>query len=237
MISASLNYLRESDNAIKTTAIGGLLFILSVLLVPLIFVSGYLMRVLRQTASGNDEPPVFDDWGNLGVDGLKATAISLVYTFVPLVILGIVGVFGIGVAFSGLGDSAIGGLIGGTVVFLLVALGFVLSIAGAYVTPAALSNFAETDRLTAGFDLGLIWTVITTKTYAVGWLSAMAVILAGAVVVGVLSVVPILGTLAGLFVQFYALVAAFYIFGHTWKDIRPVATKQSEPNTVEQSAV
>ncbi len=237
MISASLNYLRESDNAVMTTAIGGVLFILSVFLFPVIFVAGYLMRVLRQTSTGNDEPPVFDDWADLGVDGLKTVAISVVYSVIPVAILGIAGIFGIGLAVAGLGDSAAGGLIGGTLALLLVFLGLVLSIAGAYVTPAALSNFAEADSLTAGFELGSIWAVITTKAYAVGWLTAMAVLLGGAVVVSALSVVPLVGTLAGLFVQFYALVAAFYIFGHTWADIRPVATEHIEPNTIEQSAI
>ena len=237
MISASLNYLRESDSAVATIAIGGLLFILSVFVLPVVFVSGYLMRVLRQTANGNDEPPVFDDWGDLGVDGLKAVAISLVYSGIPAAIVAIAGIFGIGLAVAGLGDSATGGLVGGAVALFVVALGFVLSIAGAYVTPAALSNFAETGRLTAGFELRSIWTIITTKAYAVGWLTAMAVILGGVVVVSVLSMVPLIGTRAGLFVQFYALVAAFYIFGHTWSDIRPIATERIEPKTIDQSAI
>jgi len=130
----------------------------------------------------------FDDWGNLGVDGLKAVAISAVYSVIPVAILGLASIFGIGIAVAGLGDSAAGGLVGGTLTLLLVVLCFVLSIAGAYVTPAALSNFAETDRLTASFDFRLIWTVITTKAYAIGWLTVMAVILGGAVVVSVLSV-------------------------------------------------
>lgn len=236
MISASLNYLRESDDVVTTTAIGGLLFILSVFLVPVFFVSGYLMRVLRQTANGNDEPPVFDDWGDLGVDGLKAFVISVVYSVIPLAVLGIVGMFSVGVALAGLGDSAAGGFVGGTLALLLLVVAFALSMVGAYVTPAALSNFADTGRLAAGFELRTIWTVLTTKAYAVGWLTAVAVIFAGAVVVSVLSIIPILGTIAGLFVQFYALVAAFYIFGHTWSTVRPVATPTGA-NTTEQPAV
>jgi hypothetical protein len=237
MISASLNYLRESDDVVVTTAIGGLLFILSVFLIPVFFVSGYLMRVLRQTANGNDEPPVFDDWGDLGVDGLKAVAISVVYSVIPLTVLGIVGALTVGLAVAGLGDGAAGGLVGGTLALLLVALGFALSIVGAYVTPAALSNFADTGRLTAGFELRTLWTVLTTKAYAVGWLTAMAVVLGGAIVVSILSIVPIIGTLVGLFVQFYALVAACYIFGHTWSTVRPIATERIESNTVERPAV
>lgn len=237
MISASLNYLRESDNVVTTTAIGGLLVVLSVFFIPVIFVSGYLMRVLRQTSNGNDEPPVFDEWRALGVDGLKAAGISVVYSVIPLLVLAIAGVVGIGLAVAGLGDGVASGFVGGTLALLVVAFGFLLAIAGAYITPAALSNFAETNRFTAGFELRSIWTIITTKTYATGWLTAMAVIFGGAIVVSLLSVVPLIGTIAGLFVQFYALVAAFYIFGHTWADIRPIPTERTEPNPIEQTAM
>ncbi len=237
MISQSLNYLRASDDAVRTVAIGGLLSILSVLIIPIFFVLGYLVRVLRQTTTGNDEPPVFDEWGDLGVDGAKAFVIAFVYSFVPLALLGIIGIFGIGVALLGLGDSAAGGLIGGTVALLLAVVAFAASLAGIYVTPAALSNYVSTDRLAGGFAFGTIWAAISTKTYAVGWLYAFAVILAGAFVVSVFSVVPVIGTILGLFVQFYALVAAYYIVGHTWADVRPVAAERDGVETAERPAV
>ncbi len=237
MIARSLNYLRESDDAVRTVAIGGLLSILSVLIIPIFFILGYLVRVLRQTATGNDEPPVFDEWGDLGVDGAKAFVIAFVYSFVPLALLGIIGIFGIGVALLGLGDSAAGGLIGGTVALLLAVVAFAASLAGIYVTPAALSNYVSTDRLAGGFDFGTIWAAISTKPYAIGWLYAFAVILAGAFVVSVFSVVPVIGTILGLFVQFYALVAAYYIVGHTWADVRPVTAERDGVETAERPVV
>jgi len=237
MITASLNYLRDSDDAIKTTAIGGVLLLASFLLIPAFFVLGYLVRVLQRTADGTDEPPVFDEWADLLGDGLKAFVVTFVYAVVPLAILAVVGVFGVGAVLIGAGDSALAGIIGGTLVLVLALVAFVVSLAGVYVTPAALSNYAETGRVGDGFALGTIWTATTTKAYAVGWLYALAVILAGSLAIGVLSVVPVLGTIAGVFVQFYALVAAYYIVGHTWADVRPVTAEREGVDTAERPAV
>ena len=49
--------------------------------------------------------------------------------------------------------------------------------------------------------------------------------------------VPILGTIAGVFVQFYALVAAAAVIGWTWTDVRPVATDTAEPEPANRPAV
>ena len=132
MIAASLSYLRDSDDAIKTTAIGGVLLLLSPLLIPVFIVLGYVMRVLRRTADGHDEPPVFDEWGDLLIDGLKAFLIMFVYSVLPLAVLAIVGLFGVGAALIGAGDSALAGLLSGTLVVVLALLAFVVSVAGVY---------------------------------------------------------------------------------------------------------
>ncbi|CDK40192.1 hypothetical protein BN903_101 [Halorubrum sp. AJ67] len=49
--------------------------------------------------------------------------------------------------------------------------------------------------------------------------------------------VPVLGTIAGVFVQFYALVAAAAIIGWTWADVRPIALDETEPEPAERPAV
>ena len=46
MIEASLNYLRESDDAVVTLLIGGVLLLASPLLIPAFAVLGYVVRVL-----------------------------------------------------------------------------------------------------------------------------------------------------------------------------------------------
>ena len=79
MISESLNYLRNGEDWVKTVLIGGVLGLLSVLIVPTFLVIGYLLRVVRATMKGDEEPPVFDDWGEMAIDGVKGFAIAFVY--------------------------------------------------------------------------------------------------------------------------------------------------------------
>jgi hypothetical protein len=240
MISSSLDYLRDSDNVVMTVFIGGLLLLTSPLIVPSILVLGYVSRVLRQTADGDDMPPEFDDWGDLFSEGLKGFVVTLVYSLLPVMVFALAVVFGVGAAVLGSGggaNGALGGLLGGTVALLLAVAAFVVSIAGVYVTPAALAAVADSGRVGDGFAFGTLWTVVSKPAYATGWLSAAAVVLGGALVVGVLSIVPIIGTIAGLFIQFYALVAAVAIIGWTWADVRPVTTDSTEPDTAERPAV
>ena len=240
MISASLGYLRDGENAIVTVLVGGLLLLTSPLIVPSILVLGYVSRVLRQTADGDDVPPEFDEWGELFSEGLKGFVVTLVYSLLPVMVFALAAVFGVGAAVlgsSGGADGALGGLLGGALALLLALAALAVSIAGLYVTPAALAAVVDSGRIGDGFALGTLWTVVTKRAYANGWLAAAAVVLAGVLAVGVLSVVPILGTVAGLLVQFYALVAAAAIIGRTWADVRPVAVDSTEPDRAERPAV
>lgn len=230
MISDALTYLRNSDNALTTVLIGGLLSMIGFLLVPILFVNGYLVRVLRRTAAGEETPPVFDDWGRMGIEGLKATVIAIVYGFVPLVV-GAVLIGGSAVAIA-TGGSVDGGsaAIGAGIVGLLVSLTitFVLGLVAWYIIPAATANFAERGTLAAGFDIGTLRPILFSGTYATGWLLALGVIVGGAIVAGAVNaVIPVLGAVPGLFVSFYASVAAYYVIGRTWADLQSVETRET----------
>ena len=241
MISASLDYLRDGDDAVVTVLIGGVLLLASPLVVPSILVLGYVSRVLRLTADGDDAPPVFDEWGDLLVEGAKAFAVTLVYSLVPLAVFAVAAVVTVGafVVVPGGGGSGtfLGSFVAGVLVLLIGIAGLAVSLVGLYVTPAALAAVADSGRLGDGFAVGTLWTVVSKRAYATGWLTAAAVVLAGALAIGVLSVVPVLGTIAGLFVQFYALVAAAAVIGWTWADVRPVAAEPAEPDPAERPAV
>jgi len=239
MIEASLNYLRESDDAVVTLLIGGVLLLASPLLIPAFAVLGYVVRVLRRTADGDDEPPVFDAWGELLVDGLKAFVVAFVYSLLPLSVVAVAVGLSIGtlVAVPGGETAGVGTVVVGLIVLVAGLVSLLASLVGLYVTPAALAAVADSGRVGDGFALGALWGVISKRAYATGWLTAAVVVLAGSLAVGVLSVVPILGTIAGLFVQFYALVAAAAVVGWTWADVRPVTVDSTEPEPAERPVV
>lgn len=229
MIEASLNYLRNGDDALVTTLIGGVLLLASPLLIPAVAVLGYVVRVLRRTADGDDEPPAFDAWGSLLVDGAKAFAVTFAYALFPLAVLVAAAAVGVGSAVAGSGD---GGLAALSVAFVALAA----SLAGLYLTPAAIAAVADSGRVRDGFAARALWTVVAGRAYARGWLAAAAVVLAGALVIELFSLVPILGTVAGFVVQFYALVAAAAIIGRTLADSRPVAADAVRPEPAERPA-
>ena len=241
MMSASLTYLRDGDDAVVTVLIGGVLLVASPLVVPSVLVLGYVSRVLRRTADGDDAPPAFEAWVDLLVDGLKAFVVAFVYSLLPLAVLAIAAALALGtfVVVPGGGDAgaAAGGLALGALALALGIAGVVVSLVGLYVTPAALAAVAESGRVGDGFAIGALWTAVSKRAYAIGWLTAAAIVLAGTLAIGVLSVVPVLGTIAGFFVQFYALVAAAAVVGRTWADVRPVSPDPPEPELAERPAV
>ncbi len=222
MLMEALEYPRRSEKVVETVLIGGVLALLSFLLVPIVFLAGYLLRVLDRTARGEEEPPVFDDWRDLGLDGLKAVVVGVVYGLIPAVVVGVLVLIS-GLGFMGGDALAAVGFLGLLVSFLV---GVVLTLAMAYLTPAALANVAEHRTIGAGFDLAELKPVWTSATYATGWLWALAVIFVGVVAAAVVGMVPILGQIAGAFIGFYAGVAAYSIIGRTWGELHPIETRE-----------
>ncbi|POG56361.1 DUF4013 domain-containing protein [Haloferax marisrubri] len=235
MISESLNYLRNGEDWVKTVLIGGVLGLLSFLIVPTFLVIGYLLRVVRATMKGDEVPPEFDDWGDMAVDGVKGFAIAFVYALVPAIIALVFGFAGILGAAAGGSDAS--GALGGIVALVGLLLAFVLGLLAAYLIPAALSNYAETDRMGAAFDFGTLRPILTSGKYATAWLMSFAVLFASSIVVGVLNVIPLLGFVVGAFVTFYAAVAAYYIIGKTWGELHDIEMMDEGETPGEQPAV
>ncbi|MFC7007697.1 DUF4013 domain-containing protein [Halalkalicoccus salilacus] len=223
MISESVGYLKDSEDAAKKVVIGGILSLFAFLIVPLFAVAGYLVRVLDRTASGNDEAPVFDDWGELIVEGAKASAIAFVYALVPMAVLI---AFAVGGGLLGSIGGDVLGAIAGIGVFVGMLLWLGLSLAAAYAAPAALANFAEKRTLAAGFEVETMRRVLVDRTYATGWLMAFVVIVVGGFVSSLLNVIPVLGFIASAFVGFYVAVTAYYIIGHTWGEIEHAPVRE-----------
>lgn len=84
MFEEAVNYPRNSDDATTTILIGGVLGVLSVLVIPTVLVAGHLVRVLRE--SMDETPPVFDEWGDLLVDGLKVAVVAFAYSLLAIVV-------------------------------------------------------------------------------------------------------------------------------------------------------
>lgn len=220
MLSTSFEYPRTGTDWERTVVIGGVLSILSFLLIPAFVLMGYLLRVLRATMHGDtDHPPVFDDWGELTIDGLKGYLIVLAYGLIPAIVFLGTFVFGfLGLASGSDAGAATGGLV--LLVGSLVTL--VLGLAVAYVLPAAILNYAEKDRLGAGFAVGDISSVLANRAYMRAFAYVLAVFIGFGIVAGLLNVIPVLGAIVSAFVGFYVSVMAAYIYGTSYAEMHSV---------------
>lgn len=140
-------------------------------IVPLVFVSGYALQVTRRVIEGEAPSlPAWDDWGRLGVDGLRSMVVSLVYLLPgALVYLGGMAVYFGGVTVmpfmldSSPDASALFffGLMALIAIFMAsLALGMVLLALGGVPLPVATAHFVAKDRVGAAFRLREWWPVL-----------------------------------------------------------------------------
>lgn len=210
-----VTYPTNSDDWIKTVLIGGVLTLLSVLIVPAFLVYGYVVRALRAGIDDAEEPPVFDDWGTLLKEGVIAFVIVIVYQLIPLLVFAVT----VGGSLAAIGSGSdvgagagIAGLLGGLALFTVLALVF------GYVTLIGLANYAHVGTFGSAFDIDVIRSVATDGAYAIPWLYGVGILIAAAVVAGLLNIVPVLGAIVGVFVTFYGQVAAAWVWGRGFGD-------------------
>lgn len=219
MFEDALRYPREGDGVVERIAIGGVLGILSPLVVPALALFGYLIRVIESVDAGDDHvPPPFEDWEGLIVDGLKAAVIGIAYGLVPSVIFTLaVLAFLLPVATSDGPTGWVAGALGLVVGLVVILLAAIVSLAFAYVLPAGLVAFARTGRLDAAFSLATIRRIATHGDYAAAWLVAF-VISVGADVIAGLLVLTTVGAVLVPFLAFYGAVASAYAIGGGVRD-------------------
>lgn len=237
-LTDEIDYPSRGDDALKTMLIGGALAFLAVLinlvgsvlavvligflilpfaLVPQILTQGYLVRVLDDTLDGGVDPPVWEEWTDVFVDGLKFVVVSIVYSL-PVVVVSVILVllfaFGTSVG-AGVGGDG-GGAIAGLSVLLALVLGLVvlaLALAVFYVLPIGICGMAQDDAIGGAFDLDRIREVATTREYAVGWGAGAVTLVVGGGIAQFLVFI-----LIGFPLLFAAQVLAFRFFARGYAD-------------------
>lgn len=216
MLEDALSYPMNGDNGLARILIGGVLGLFSFLLFPLFVVYGYMIHAMASSSRGEVEPPAFEDWSDLFVDGVKAAVVGIAYSLVPLVfLLTTTGVLGAGAEASG----SAGGVLAGLGVFGLLVV-IVLLFAIQYVLPAALTNMGREGRLGAAFDFETLKPVLTSGEYVKSVLVMFGVALIGGIAFTVFSVVTLgLGYLVAPFFYFWLYLAGSHLFGRAFGDI------------------
>ncbi|MBO4354614.1 MAG: DUF4013 domain-containing protein [Methanomicrobium sp.] len=176
-------------------------------LVPLF--NGYLLRV----AGTNESAPDVNGWVKLFIDGWKVFIVELIY-MIPVIILAFV--FGFMALIPEMMVVTSGGtpnleLLFGMVVGLAIV--FLVSILITLFLFMGLVRLGQTGKLGEAFNFGAINEAINT---GVGWLGYIGycillwiIIIIYAIVIGLLSIIPIVGFILGLILT--PLVSVFAV--------------------------
>jgi hypothetical protein len=158
-----------------------LLFLGSILIIPIILALGYIFRIIEHTINGSNELPPLGEWGNMFVDGIKYLVATAIYLIVPNILTFVL--------FKGMlasiyaGDSQISLLL-----VSVVGLIFVLPFDLVYIM--ALGNMVHEDRFEAAFDFSKIFELIGKM----GWPKYALYIIVFAIIGFILGIISNLGT-------------------------------------------
>ena len=229
MLEDALSYPTKGESGLVRILLGGVLGLLSVLILPAFVVAGYMLRAMAGASRGDPEPPAFDDWGGLFVDGLKATAAGIAYSFGPILLMIAVAVV-IGAGASAGSESMASALaaLGLLAVLLIVVLLFVIQ----YAVPAALTNLGREGSLGAAFDFETLKPVLTSGEYLKAVLLTFGISMVGGTALSVFTTVTVgLGMIAIPFFYFWLYLAGSYMFGTAFGSVVDAdhgqATRQS----------
>jgi hypothetical protein len=168
-----------------------LLVIATILLcLPLL---GYSLKMLR----GEKPAPEVNDWGTLFIDGIKYFIVSLIWAIPMLIIL----FFTLGAGIVALASDpasamgAIGGMIVGFIIFVIVAI-----ITGLLATIGVI-RFARTGSMGEAFNFGAILETIGKigwVSYIIALIVLMVVQVVFFIIIGLFSMIPFLGIIIEL---------------------------------------
>lgn len=214
-------------------------------LVPLVFVHGYALRIMRQAIAGQSPTlPRWDDWGAIGKDGLIATVVGLIYMLPALIVL-LIGAMLYVFGFMGqpliavliddpgaaAGISVLGFFAGMAGLFGAMFLGLILALAGLIPLPAAVGHALAHDNLGAAFQPRQIWNLIRADawSYFTAWIIGGGLATVGYVIFMVgyytLVLICLIPFLVAPFL-FYATIVSAAVFGESYR--QNAALQQSQ---------
>jgi hypothetical protein len=164
----SFSFVTEDPDWVKKILIGGAFALACALLVGVPFVLGYFSRTLRNVVAGEPRPlPEWDDLGGIFSEGLRLTAVYLLYTLGIVAILAALGCVALlpvmALSGSGTRPSQALGLMGGLGIVAFYGLVMVVSLALAVYLPAALARAALRGTVADGFAWREVVAFITAN--------------------------------------------------------------------------
>jgi hypothetical protein len=160
-VGTAFTYIFDDKSWVKKVAIGGLGAFLTIIIIPIFAIQGYMLQTLKNVRDEVDTP--LPEWNNLGdflIKGVMVSLIWLVYhlpaiiLYCPLIALS----FSSGQVDPDIQQAARWTTSG------LYCIQFVLFLVSAFLFPAGLIRYAEKDALSAAFQLGEVLNFIKNNS-------------------------------------------------------------------------
>lgn len=221
IFSNSLSYPTRN---IGRVLVLGVLLLLSILIIPWIFLLGYTLRTIKESTEEGTEPPAFDNLGAMFIDGLKYIVVSIVYSLIPFMMM----MMGITLAITSIPSNdmisissctSYTSLIFGSGLFLV---GLLLLLVTVVILNIAIANMAHKDEFGAAFRFGEIIHLIGSIGWGkyIIWYIVIAVITAlFSIVSAIVTLIPLLGfILLILVVNPYLIIFSSRAIGLIYKE-------------------
>lgn len=210
MLSESIEFPRNGESWKRIALIGGILTLLSPLILPGILLYGYLVRCLRCGVRGETVPPHFDEWPRMFAEGVGFIAIPAVYFITPNIVTPVLTDIG----FAEPPGSALRIILG--VVVILIGLGI---FALFFILPAAWARFAHEERWLAAFQFRELAASVLSTDYVLGVIVAIGI----GISIGLLGML-LLVIVIGVFILFYGQMAIFWSLGRGYGAASNIST-------------
>ncbi len=212
-ISKAYTFIPEDREWIKKIVIGGVIALFSFLLIPIFFLIGYQVAIVRNVMNGEEDPlPEWEEWGQLFMDGLVVWAAQLVYAL-PVILLGICSMFlWLPAALDSGGDF--GGALSAGATFGMVVLACLIilfAIGLAFIMPALYIQYVRTGEFGPMFQVAQVIKI--ARENFVDILIVIVAAIAASFVLGLVTWIPLCGWLLGAVGTAWIAVATAHLYG------------------------
>lgn len=219
IFSNSLSYPTRN---IGRVLVLGVLLLFSILIIPLILVLGYALRTIKESTEEGTEPPSFDNLGAMFIDGLKYLVVSIVYSLIPFIMMGmgITSVIASIPSYDMISScAAYTSLIFGSGLFLV---GLLLLLVIVVILNIAIANMAHKDEFGAAFKFGEIFHLIGSigwGKYIIWYIVVIVIAMLLSMVSAIVTLIPLLGfILIILVVDPYLIIFSSRAIGLIYKE-------------------
>lgn len=167
--------------------------IFSFLVLPMFYLNGYLVAVIRGTINNEETPPVVttDTIGQYLKDGFVATGVFLVYT-IPMFVIGVAG-FGTPITMEGEVPGEPSTLLTGGLIVLLLGLFTAFFFFTLVYYPAAIGVYVKSGSIGGAFAIPTILGTIFNTSYILAVIIASVIGGVGFILSFLFSIIPFIG--------------------------------------------